>query len=108
MTYFRGDNAMVLKLEVNTESNLGFGTMNKILSYFNLDEIQDHIDNDAYSLKDDMDKFMLNTRNGIAHGDPTVSASTDDITKAIVLVKRLMNVIEDVLCEGFDKEVYKV
>jgi len=108
MTYFRGDNAMILKLDVNTESNLGFGIMNKILSYFNLDEVKDHIDNDAYSLKDDMDKFMLNTRNGIAHGDPTVSASTDDITKAIALVKRLMNVIEDVLCEGFDNEVYKV
>ena len=36
-----------------------------------------------------------------------VRKSTEDITKAIALVERLMNVIEDVLCEGFDKEVYK-
>lgn len=107
MAYFRDDTPMVLKLDVNTESNLGYGIMNGILNYFNLNIVEDHIDHDDYSLKNDMDKFMLNTRNGIAHGDPTVTASTEDITKAIALVERLMNVIEDVLCEGFDKEVYK-
>lgn len=107
MVYFRDDAPMVLKLDVNTESNLGYGIMNEILKYFNLSIVNDHIDNDDYSLKYDMDKFMLNTRNGIAHGDPTVTASTEDITKAITLVKRLMIVIEDILCEGFDKEVYK-
>ena len=108
MTYFREDTPMFLKLDVNTESNLGYGIMNGILNYFNLSTVEDHIDHDAYSLKDDMDKFMLYTRNGIAHGDPTVTVSTEDITKAISLVKRLMNVIEDVLCEGFDNEVYKM
>ena len=108
MTYFREDTPMFLRLDVNTESNLGYGIMNGILNYFNLSTVEDHIDHDAYSLKDDMDKFMLYTRNGIAHGDPTVTVSTEDITKAISLVKRLMNVIEDVLCEGFDNEVYKM
>ena len=108
MTYFREDTPMFLKLDVNTESNLGYGIMNGILNYFNLSTVEDHIDHDAYSLKDDMDKFMLYTRNGIAHGDPTVTVSTEDITKAMSLVKRLMNVIEDVLCEGFDNEVYKM
>lgn len=107
LTYFRGDDAMDLKLDVNTESNLGFGIMNGILHYFNLKEVDDHIDSDAYSLKDDMDKFMLYKRNGIAHGDPAVTATTEDITKAIALVKRLMEVIEDVLCEGYEQEVYK-
>ena len=107
MSFFRGNDAMSLKLDVNTESNLGFGVMNGILHYFNLTEVIDHIDHDEYSLKEDMDKFMLNTRNGIAHGDPSVSATSTDITKAIALVKRLMYVIEDVLCEGFDNDVYK-
>jgi hypothetical protein len=107
MTYFREDSPLILKLDVNTESNLGYGIMNGILNYFNLSMVEDHIDHDAYSLKDDMDKFMLYTRNGIAHGDPTITATTADITKAIALVKRLMYVIEDVLCEGFDNEVYK-
>lgn len=108
MTYFREDNPMMLKMDVNTESNLGFGIMNGILSYFNLREIDEHIDRDAYSLKDDMNNFMLHIRNGIAHGDPTITACTADITKAVALVKRLMYLIEDVLCEGFDNEVYKM
>lgn len=107
MAYFREDNPLILKMDVNTESNLGFGIMNGILSYFNLREIEEHIDHDAYSLKDDMNNFMLHIRNGISHGDPTVTASTADITKAVALVKRLMYLIEDVLCEGFDNEVYK-
>lgn len=107
MTFFRDDNPMALNLDVNTESNLGFGIMNGILNYFNLTEVLDHIDHDAYSLKDDMDNFMLHIRNGIAHGDPAISVTTADITKAIALVDRLMHVIEDALCEGFDNEVYK-
>lgn len=107
MNYFRDDSPMMLKLDVNTESNLGYGIMNGILGYFNLSEVEDHINHDAYSLKDDMDNFMLHIRNGIAHGDPTVSASTADISKAVSLVERLMHLIEDVLCEGFDNEVYK-
>ena len=107
MAFFREDAPMVLKLDVNTESNLGYGIMNGILNYFNLNIVEDHIDHDTYSLKDDMDKFMLYTRNGIAHGDPTIAATTADITKAVALVKRLMYLIADVLCEGFDNEVYK-
>lgn len=107
MTYFRDDSPMMLRLDVNTESNLGFGIMNGILGYFNLVEVEDHINHDAYSLKDEMDIFMLHIRNGIAHGDPTISASSADITKAVSLVERLMHIIEDVLCEGFDNEVYK-
>ena len=107
MAYFRDDNPMMLKMDVNTESNLGFGIMNGILGYFNLNEVEEHIDHDNYSLKDDMDKFMLHIRNGIAHGDPTILATTDDITKAVALVKRLMHIIEETLCDGFDNEVYK-
>lgn len=107
MTFFRDNNPLALRLDVNTESNLGYGIMNGILVYFNLSQVEDNIDHDAYSLKDDMDKFMLHIRNGISHGDPKISATTADITKAIALVERLMHVIEDVLCEGFDNEVYK-
>ena len=107
MTYFRQDDPMMLKMDVNTESNLGFGIMNGILCYFNLREIKEHVNDDAYSLKDDMDKFMLHIRNGISHGDPSITATTADITKAISLVERLMHIIEDVLCEGFENEVYK-
>ena len=107
MAFFRDNNPITLQLDVNTESNLGYGIMNGILVYFNLSQVEDNIDHNAYSLKDDMDKFMLHIRNGISHGDPTISATTADITKAIALVERLMHVIEDVLCEGFDNEVYK-
>ena len=108
MIFFRENAPMSLMLEINTESNLGFSVMNGILDYFDLQKVEDHIDHNSYSLKDEMDNFMLYTRNGISHGDPNVSASTADLTKVIALVERLMNIVMDTICNGFDNEVYKM
>lgn len=108
LTFYRDDSPLTLVPNINTESNLGFNVMNNILGYFCLNTVNDHIDNNAYSLKDDMDKFLLNTRNGIAHGDARITASTEEITKAISLVTRLMHIIKDILCSGVEAQVYRI
>lgn len=95
-----------LNTEINTESNLGFQELNGILETLNLSLVEDHVNHDAYSLKDDLNKFLLDTRNGIAHGNPTQTITTDDITKAIDLVKYLMEIVKSKFEEGLEKEVF--
>lgn len=107
LTYFRNTGDVDLKTEVNTESNLGFKVMNAILVGLNFNKIDDHIDHDAYSLKEDMDKFLLDKRNGLVHGDPASTVTSEQVTKGIALVERLMEITKDTILEGYKNEVYK-
>jgi hypothetical protein len=107
MTYFRNTNPISLETDVNTESNLGFKVLNNILKLLNLEEIKDHINDDDYSLQNETDRFLLNKRNGIAHGDPSSTITTDDITKAIKLVETLMNLTKDSIVKGYEIECFK-
>lgn len=103
--YCKND-TVALNTEINTESNLGFQELNGILESLNLNSVEDHVNHDAYSLKDDLNNFLLDTRNGIAHGNPTKTINTDDITKAIDLVKNLMEIIKEKFKKGLENEVY--
>lgn len=103
--YCKND-TVTLNTEINTESNLGFQELNGILESLNLNSVEDHVNHDSYSLKDDLNKFLLDIRNGIAHGNPTQTIKTDDITKAIELVKNLMENIKEKFKEGLENEVY--
>ena len=107
LAYFRNMGEVDLNTEVNTESNLGFKVMNVILNGLNLTLIEDHIDHDAYSLKEDMDKFLLDKRNGLVHGDPASTVTTEQVTKAITLVERLMNLTKETILNGYKNEVFK-
>ena len=107
LTYFRNTGEVDLNSEVNTESNLGFKVMNVILGGLNFKLIEDHIDHDAYSLKVDMERFLLDKRNGLVHGDPASTVTTEQVTKAILLVERLMNLTKDTILDGFKNEVFK-
>ena len=107
LAYFRNMGEVDLNTEVNTESNLGFKVMNVILNGLNLTLIEDHIDHDAYSLKEDMDKFLLDKRNGLVHGDPASTVTTEQVTKAITLVDRLMNLTKETILNGYKNEVFK-
>ena len=108
LTYFRNTGEVDLQTEVNTESNLGFKVMNAILNGLNLKPIEDHIDHSAYSLKNDMDKFLLDKRNGLVHGDPASTVTSEQVTNAISLVERLMELTKESILEGYMNEVYKV
>lgn len=107
MDYCRND-VVDMSTEINTESNLGFQEMNGILDSLNLPMVPDHISGDAYSLKDDLNRFLLDTRNGIAHGNLTGTISSDDISKAINLVERLMEIIKNRFKEGLENEVFLI
>lgn len=105
MQYCKND-TVDLSTEINTESNLGFQELNGILETFNLTTVEDHVNHDAYSLKDDLNKFLLDTRNGIAHGNPTQTITADDIARAIELVRDLMEIIKEKFREGLEHEAF--
>lgn len=105
MQYCKND-TVDLSTEINTESNLGFQELNGILETLNLTTVEDHVNHDAYSLKDDLNKFLLDTRNGIAHGNPTQTITADDIARAIELVRDLMEIIKEKFREGLEHEVF--
>lgn len=108
LAYFRNTGEVDLHSEVNTESNLGFKVTNAILSGLNLQPIEDHVDYNAYSLKDDMDRFLLDKRNGLVHGDPASTVTSDQVTDAITLVERLMELTKKTILDGYKNEVFKV
>lgn len=105
MNYCKTD-AIDLSTEINTESNLGFQELNGILETLNLCSVEDHVNHDEYSLKNDLNKFLLDTRNGIAHGNPTKTITSSDVVRAIDLVKNLMEIVKGKFREGLDNEVY--
>lgn len=105
MQYSKTD-AVDLSTEINTESNLGFNELNGILKALTLNQVEDHVNNDAYSLKSDLNSFLLDTRNGIAHGNPMRTINAEDITKAINLVERLMEIVKINFQKGLENEVY--
>lgn len=108
LDYFRNTGDVELNAEINTNSNLGFGVMNTILNHLGMKRIEEHIHHDAYSLKDDMDKFLLDKRNGLVHGDPASTVKIEDITKAISLVELLMQETKESILDGFQSEVYHI
>ncbi len=90
---------------VNTESNVGFAILNKILAEFNLEKIQEYPE-PKYSLKDELDKFLLKIRNNIAHGQNSILVTTNDITRAAKLVTLLMDLVFERIKEGFINQTY--
>lgn len=105
--FMRNTNAVSFSTKVNTESNLGFKVMNSILHLYKIEMIEDHINHDSYSLKDAMDKF-LTQRNGLAHGDPSITASEDDITVTIQLVEIAMEHVKENIIAAAEMDVYRL
>jgi len=105
MLYCKTD-TVDLSTEINAESNLGFQELNGILKTLNLKSVEDHVNHDSYSLKKDLNTFLLDIRNGIAHGNPKQTITCDDIVKAIELVKNLMEIVKNKFKEGLANEVY--
>lgn len=105
-THLRNVGDVALATVVNTESNLGFKVTNNILELYKIERLDDHIDHNSYSLKDDMDKFLLDKRNGLAHGDPTATISMDDIINGKHLVERLMEEIKERILKAAQDDVY--
>lgn len=108
LLYFRNVGEVDLIKDVNTESNLGFKTANAILGGLDLRQIEDHVNHDAYSIKDELDKILLDKRNGLVHGDPASTVTNTQIAQAVDLVFLLMDLTKDSILEGYSREVFRV
>ncbi|MBO7461726.1 MAG: hypothetical protein J6T96_03910 [Bacteroidales bacterium] len=106
MNYFRRDENIALETRVNTESNLKFKVLNNILKELNLEVITD-CEFEGSSLSDELDKFLLHNRNGIAHGNPSGTITMDEITKAINLVEKLMDLTKESIVNGYKNDCFK-
>ncbi len=90
---------------VNTESNVWFSTLNRILRDFNLQIIPEYPE-PKYSLKVELDR-LLDTRNKVAHGQNSVVVNEDDLKRAITVVEKLMDLVFDRIKTGFIEQSYR-
>lgn len=96
---------------VDTESNVGFMVLNKLLSQFSLEEFPEHWGEYTYpypNLKDTLDIF-IRYRNGVAHGGDISSEEkvTQDVySKYRKLVNDLMYAMHDKFIEGIQRQTY--
>lgn len=70
-------------------------------------KVEDHLNHNDYSLKDDMNKFLLETRNSIAHGNPSRTLKMEDITHAIRLVKDLMHLSMETILKAYREDAFR-
>ncbi len=91
---------------VNTESNVNFNVLNRLLGEFNLKKIDDYIE-PRYSLADELDGFLLKIRNATAHGDKSIVVSEEELVRSIALVERLMDLVFERIRDGFITESYR-
>ncbi|OQW91589.1 MAG: hypothetical protein BWK78_04185 [Thiotrichaceae bacterium IS1] len=89
---------------VNTESNVGFKVLNRILEEFNLEVIPDYLE-PAYSLSTEL-KRLLDIRNNVAHGQNSIVVNRTDLERAIKLVEKLMELVFERIISGFMNESY--
>jgi len=98
-------NTLEISPKVNTESNVGFKVLNRILTDFNLETIPEYPE-PQYSLRDDLDKFLLKIRNSVAHGQNSIVVKREDLERAIKLVERLMDLVFERIKTGFTNNSY--
>lgn len=96
---------------IDTESNVSFEVLNKILGGFSLEPFPEHWDKYTYpnpNLKETM-KTFLRYRNGVAHGGDI--SSEEKVTKEIfnrykILVSDLMYEVHSKILKGIENKTY--
>jgi hypothetical protein len=108
LSVFYKTNPLEISPKINTESNVGFKVLNKILTDFNLDKIIEYPDpGSGYSLAEELDKFLLKIRNKVAHGEPgSIVVKREDLERAIKLVDKLMDLVFERIKTGFIEKSY--
>ncbi len=104
-SFFLARTNMRIDPHFNTESNVGFKVLNRLLTEFNLENITEYPIS-QYSLKEELDEFLLKIRNGIAHGENAIQVQRNDLNRAITLVKYLMDLVFEKVNEGFRDKKY--
>lgn len=90
---------------VNTESNVGFDVLNKILKTFNLENVSEYPE-PRYSLSQELDNFLLKIRNAVAHGQNSIVVNREDLDRAIKLINILMDLVLEKIIKGFENRSY--
>ena len=90
---------------INTESNVGWKVLNRILTNFNLEKIPDNTEPN-YSLPEELDKFLLKIRNNVAHGQNAIVVNRKDLERAVKLVERLMELVFERITTGYAAQTY--
>jgi len=98
-------NTLEINPKVNTESNVGFNVLNRILTDFNLETIPEYPE-PKYSLPNELDKFLLKIRNNVAHGENSIVVNREDLERAIKLVHKLMDLVFERIKTGFTNNSY--
>ncbi|MEY3881833.1 MAG: hypothetical protein RIQ94_2629 [Pseudomonadota bacterium] len=89
---------------VNTESNVGFDVINRLLKNFNLAELSEYPEK-KYSLSKEL-KTLLKIRNAVAHGQDSIIVNREDLESSIKLVEILMDLVLESIIKGFENKSY--
>lgn len=100
LNHFFKSNSFEINPKVNTESNVGYKVLNRIMEDFNLERINEY-PKPRYSLEDELDKFLLKIRNDVAHGNNAINLGRNDLERAIALVEILMELVFENIKKGF-------
>lgn len=103
--YFRNNGSVYINPVVNTESNVGFNVLNRILEDFNLAKIPEYV-TPRVSMKHELDNFLLKIRNGVAHGNSAYNVTRDDLNRAISIVNDLMDLVFKSIKGGFSQNIH--
>lgn len=104
LNVFFTEKTIDINVIVNTESNVGFDVMNKLLMIFNLDLIPEYLE-PMYSLSQEL-KHLLRIRNAIAHGQNSIIVNREDLENAIKLIETLMDLVFEKIMAGFVNKSY--
>lgn len=105
LNQFRQSDTFEICPAVNTESNVGFNVLNRILEESGLEKIPEYPEL-RYSLRTELDNFLLKIRNASSHGDNSVVVNRDDLDRAIKLVETLMDLVFERIKAGFKEKSY--
>ncbi|MCF3609339.1 hypothetical protein L2E81_23210 [Planktothrix agardhii 1033] len=104
-------NTLEISAKVNTESNVNFNVLKRILKDFNLGTIPEYPEL-GYSLSKELE-FLLKIRNNVAHGENSIVVKTEELKlkrehleRAIQLVDRLMDLVFERIKTGFTNKSY--
>jgi hypothetical protein len=91
LNQFYKSNLVEIAPVVNTESNVGFKVLNRILKEFNLQTVPDYYPEPRsnYKLSTEL-KRLLDFRNDAAHGQNASIVKREDLDRAIKLVETLI------------------
>jgi hypothetical protein len=93
------DSKITISSKIQTESNVNYKVLNKVLRYFNLRKF------DKKYFKDGLNKLLM-YRNSIAHGENSFEITDKIISELSEVVIKCMDNLQDILIDGIKNKTY--